>query len=170
MSAEEVAAWALERPEPLAVITGGEPLMQQKAILALARRLSAGGKRVEIETNGTYPPVQELVEAGVHFNVSAKLGNSGMAADQRIRDDVLRAFAAAPQRVFKFVVCSPEDLAEIDDLVARLGLDRVWVMPEGTTARAINDGMRALIPHLADRNYRLGDRLHVRLWGDERGR
>ncbi|MEE1823894.1 hypothetical protein PUR61_17090 [Streptomyces sp. BE20] len=81
-----------------------------------------------------------------------------------------KAFAAAPHRTFKFVVCSPEDLAEIDDLVARLGLDRVWVMPEGTTERALDDGMRALVPHLARRGYRLGTRLHVHLWGDERGR
>ncbi|MEE1820962.1 7-carboxy-7-deazaguanine synthase QueE [Streptomyces sp. BE20] len=90
MSVEEVADWALERPERLAVITGGEPLMQQKAIVALAWRLSAGGKRVEIETNGTYPPCRELVDAGVHFNVSPKLGNSGMPAGRRIRDDVLK--------------------------------------------------------------------------------
>ena len=46
----------LTYPEPLAVLTGGEPLMQQRALIPLARALAGIGKRVEIETNGTYPP------------------------------------------------------------------------------------------------------------------
>ncbi|MEV0536767.1 7-carboxy-7-deazaguanine synthase QueE [Kitasatospora sp. NPDC050463] len=170
MSVAEVAAWALARPEPLAVVTGGEPLMQQRALVPLVRTLIAGGKRVEIETNGTYRPYDELVATGVHFNVSPKLGNSGMAADRRIRDDVLRAFSAAPQRAFKFVVCSPTDLDEIDGLVERLALDQVWVMPEGTTAQVVTTGMKALVPALGSRGYRLGTRLHTLMWGDERGR
>ncbi|MDQ2877211.1 MAG: hypothetical protein M3Y33_21340 [Actinomycetota bacterium] len=55
-SVAELAAWAAARPEPLTVLTGGEPLMQQRALIPLARALVGLGKRVEIETNGTYPP------------------------------------------------------------------------------------------------------------------
>ncbi|MEU2874033.1 hypothetical protein ABZ769_33370 [Streptomyces olivoreticuli] len=62
------------------------------------------------------------------------------------------------------------DLEEIDALVARHGLNPVWVMPEGTTANAVIEGMRALSPEVAARGYRLATRLHVLMWGNERGR
>ena len=51
--------------------------MQQRALIPLARALAEMGKRVEIETNGTYPPAAELTCLGVHFNVSPKLANAG---------------------------------------------------------------------------------------------
>ncbi|MGI5337682.1 7-carboxy-7-deazaguanine synthase QueE [Streptomyces sp. CA-181903] len=166
----DLLAWALPRPEELMVISGGEPLMQQHAMLPLVQALTDSGKQVEIETNGTYVPSKALIEAGAHFNVSPKLANSGMPLAKRIRSRALEAFAAAPRRTFKFVACEVGDLDEIDDLVARYGLNPVWVMPEGTTADAVIEGMRALVPGVAVRGYRLATRLHVLMWGDERGR
>jgi organic radical activating enzyme len=169
-SVVELAAWAAARPELLTVLTGGEPLMQQRALVPLARALVGLGKRVEIETNGTYAPAAELTCLGVHYNVSPKLANVGMPTSRAIRPDALAAFAATPNRVFKFVVCDPSDLDQVDALVAGYGLTEVWVMPEGTTPRAVIDGMRALVPAVAGRGYRISPRLHVVLWGDERGR
>ena len=43
-------------------------------------------------------------------------------------------------------------------------------MPEGTTPREVIDGMRDLVPAVAGRGYRISPRLHVLMWGDERGR
>lgn len=169
-SVAELAAWAAARPEPLTVLTGGEPLMQQRALIPLARALAGLGKRVEIETNGTYAPAAELTCLGVYFNVSPKLANAGMPASRSIRPDALAAFAATPNRVFKFVVCDPSDLDQVDALVAGYGLTEVWVMPEGTTPRAVIDGMRTLVPAVVERGYRISPRLHVVMWGDERGR
>jgi organic radical activating enzyme len=166
----ELAAWAKTRPEPLAVLTGGEPLMQQRALIPLARALVGLGKRVEIETNGTYAPAAEMTCLGVHFNVSPKLDNAGMPASRAIRPDALAAFAATQNRVFKFVVGDPSDLDQVDALVAGYGLTEVWVMPEGTTPHAVIDEMRTLVPAVAERGYRISPRLHVVLWGDERGR
>lgn len=170
VSVDELEAWALTRPEEIFVVSGGEPLLQQRALVPLILRLRAAGRQVEVETNGTYLPSQELLDAGVHFNVSPKLANSSMPERQRIRPAVLAAFAAAPSKVFKFVACGPQDLTEIDELVERFGLAPVVVMPEGTTQAAILQGMRALAPDIVSRGYRLGTRLHVLLWGDERGR
>jgi organic radical activating enzyme len=169
-SVAELAAWAAARPEPLTVLTGGEPLMQQRALIPLARALAGLGKRVEIETNGTYAPAADLTGLGVHFNVSPKLANAGMPASRTIRPDALAAFAATPNRVFKFVVCDLSDLDQVDALVAGYGLTEVWVMPEGTTPRAVIDGMRTLVPAVVGRGYRISPRLHVVMWGDERGR
>lgn len=169
-SVAELAAWAAGRPEPLAVLTGGEPLMQQRALIPLARALAEMGKRVEIETNGTYAPAAELTCLGVHFNVSPKLPNAGMPPSRTIRPDALAAFAAAPNRVFKFVVRDPSDLSQVDALVTAYGLTGVWVMPEGTTPSKVINGMRDLVPVVARRGYRISPRLHVLMWGDERGR
>lgn len=169
-SVADLAAWAAGRTEPLVVLTGGEPLMQQLALVPLVRALVALGKCVEIETNGTYLPKPELTSLGVHFNVSLKLANAGMPASRTIRPDALAAYAAAAHRAFKFVICDLSDLDEVDAMVDRFGLTEVWVMPEGITPRAIVDGMRALVPAVVERGYRISPRLHVLMWGDERGR
>lgn len=165
----ELGAWAAARPEPLAVLTGGEPLMQQHALVPLARTLADLGKRVEIETNGTYSPTDELACLGVHFNVSPKL-NAGMPLSRTIRPSAMEAFANTPRRIFKFVVCGPSDLDQVDELVTEFGLTEVWVMPEGVTPRSVIDGMKALVPAVVGRGYRISPRLHVLMWGDERGR
>lgn len=166
----DLASWAAVRSEPLVVLTGGEPLMQQLALIPLVRALVDIGKRVEIETNGTYLPKPELTSLGVHFNVSLKLANAGMPASRTIHLDALAAYVDAPHRAFKFVICDLSDLDEVDAMVARHGLTEVWVMPEGITPRAIVDGMRALVPAVVERGYRISPRLHVLMWGDERGR
>ncbi len=49
----EIAAWVEERSVPLVVITGGEPLIQRRAVEALCDAIHAD---VEIETNGTLEP------------------------------------------------------------------------------------------------------------------
>ena len=166
---DDLAAWALGRPEELIVVTGGEPLLQP-AVVPLVERLRRGGKRVEIETNGTVAPSVGLVQTCPDFNVSPKLGNSGVAVERRIVPDALRAFADSGLARFKFVVRHLDDLAEIEALEREFGLSPIWVMPEGTTQAAVLEGMRALVDASAARGWRLGSRMHVLLWGDERGR
>jgi len=62
------------------------------------------------------------------------------------------------------------DLDEIAGLREAYGLDPVWVMPEGTTSAAVLDGMRLLADEVIARGWHLTPRLHVLLWGDQRGR
>ena len=58
-------------PEPLIVITGGEPFRQD--ITALCKRLITAGHKVQIETNGTLPPSRGL-PAAVMVVCSPKTG------------------------------------------------------------------------------------------------
>ncbi|MFJ2744792.1 7-carboxy-7-deazaguanine synthase QueE [Streptomyces sp. NPDC087440] len=171
-SVDTLLAWALAQPENLVVLTGGEPLLQMPSLTALVKGLRAAGREVEIETNGTIAPTAELVAAGPHFNVSPKLSGFGatMSETRRLRPDVLRAFAASGLARFKFVVSAPAELAEIAALEEAYGLSHITVMPEGTTAEKVLAGMRSLEEPVRARGYRLGTRLHVLLWGDERGR
>jgi organic radical activating enzyme len=168
-SPDDLAAWVTAQPGNLVVITGGEPLIQQQALLPLAKQLAATGRRIEIETNGTIAPSAELAELVASFNVSPKLSGSGVAEDKRIIPYALCTLAASGKAIFKFVVCGPSELAEITELEAAYHLAPVWVMPEGTTATAVIAGMQALAERALAQGWNLSSRLHVLLWGDQRG-
>jgi 7-carboxy-7-deazaguanine synthase len=72
----------------------------------------------------------------------------------------------------KFVVSAPEDLPEIVTMLEDLGADRqkVVLMPEGTTPQVVQERGRWLAEIAKKELFRLSPRLHVDLWGDERGR
>ncbi|MEV4477992.1 7-carboxy-7-deazaguanine synthase QueE [Nonomuraea sp. NPDC049504] len=165
----EVVEWATGDAPGLVVITGGEPLLQQPALLALAQQLSAAGKRIEIETNATIAPVPELL-AVAWLNASPKLANSGMAARRRVVGPVLQRLAGSGRVIFKFVACDRADLAEIDALVRQYALAPVWVMPEGTTSEVVLGRARDLAEQVLARGWNLSLRTHIVLWGDVRGR
>ena len=166
----DVLAWALSSPVELAVITGGEPLIQQQPLIPLVQGLLAAGKRVEFETNGTLVPDSALMVDGVRFNVSPKLANSGIAKDKRIVEPALDAFARSGRAVFKFVTRNADELDEIQELVSAFDMDPVYVMPEGTTAEGLIETTRALADDVAARRWRLTSRLHVVAFADTRGR
>ncbi len=150
------------------VVTGGEPLLQQRQLPPLLAGAKDRGWRVEVETNGTVEPAlgDGLVD---QFNVSPKLSNSGVALHRRYRPDVLRSFLATGSAVFKFVVTAPEDLAEVDAMVAECGLAPVWIMPEGTDAATVLARTRQVADAVLERRWNLTTRLHVLVWGDRRG-
>ena len=166
---DEARAWAVGTGAGLAVITGGEPLAQRRAVTGLAITLAAAGLRVEVETSGTVVPARELCGAVSMFSVSPKLANSGVPLERRIRPEALAAFAACGKAVFKFVACGTGDLDEAGNLAARFGLAPVWIMPEGTTAagagRDAGAGRRG-----AARGWNLTGRSHVLIWDGARGR
>ena len=150
------------------VVTGGEPLLQQRHLPPLLRAARSRGWTVEVETAGTLTPslADGLVD---RWNVSPKLANSGMDRDRRYRPDVLRALQATGRAVFKFVVTAPDDLDEVDAMVAECGLGPVWVMPEGTDAATVLARLQELAPHVVARRWSLTPRLHILVWGDRRG-
>ncbi|MFF4169047.1 7-carboxy-7-deazaguanine synthase QueE [Streptomyces sp. NPDC001744] len=169
-SVPDLLAWALQSPVELVVITGGEPLIQQRNLVPLVRRLLEAGRRVEFETNGTFMPDPALLVDGVRFNVSPKLASFGMDEAKSIVPSVLRAFAASERAAFKFVASSVADIDRIAELVDRHGLAPVWVMPEGTTAEAITATARELADAVAARHWYFTTRLHVLAFADARGR
>jgi 7-carboxy-7-deazaguanine synthase len=154
------------------VLTGGEPLMQQDALSELVALLDESDHRLEIETNGTYIPRPELSVCIDQWNVSPKLSNSGMAIEERQIDDSLRWFAAEENTRFKFVVAEREDLEEVEGIVRkyRIKTDHVMLMPEATTTEKLASRSSWLVEACIQRGYRFGTRLHILLWGDERGK
>jgi 7-carboxy-7-deazaguanine synthase len=170
MAVADVASWAVGQDTDLVVVTGGEPLVQQRRLGGLVTQLAAAGRRVEVETNGTIAPDDHLIASISTFNVSPKLSGSGVPAHRRLRPMALQAFRDCGKAVFKFVITGPADIQELAELQADLSLDPVWVMPEGTTESAVLAGMRELAEPALAHGWNLSPRLHVLLWGDERGR
>ena len=123
---------------PRVVITGGEPLLQETAFLAMIREIHSERPApvIEVETNATRIPSPEFAAAVDQFNASPKLSNSGMDEALRLQPAALAWFAASPKAWFKFVVATPADLTEIQDLRERFGIPagRILLMPE---ARAL---------------------------------
>ncbi|HSD87232.1 MAG TPA: hypothetical protein VLB44_06945 [Kofleriaceae bacterium] len=154
------------------VITGGEPLLQQPALVELGTKLCAAGFRIEVETNGTIEPQPDLAALVTQWNVSPKLENSGNKRSARLRTGPMTWFAGAPNAFFKFVVAADTDLDEVETLCKTFGIprERVVVMPEGTAPATISERSTWLVEEARRRGMRFGTRLHVLLWGAERGR
>ena len=154
---------------PLVVVTGGEPLLQQSHLAVFLSELHPSHD-VEIETAGTLAPSDDLVSLVTRFNVSPKLSNSGMPVERRYKPDVLRALQATHKAAFKFVVSDEQSLVEVAAIVDECRLHDVWVMPEGVTPDGVTARSRELAEAVLARGWNLTTRLHVLLWGDERGR
>lgn len=154
------------------VFTGGEPLLQQDDLVLLATQLRAHGFRFEVETNGTVSPTEAFAACVDQWNVSPKLASSGNADRARRRLPALQWFAARPNAQLKFVITSDADVAEVRELVEALSVprERVILSPEGTDATTLSERSRWLADRCRSHGYRLGSRLHVFLWGSERGR
>ena len=168
-STDDVAAEMLGLAVPLVVVTGGEPMVQQRHLAPLLRALRDAGIEVEIETAGIIAPLPETTELVSRFNVSPKLANSGNPIDRRYKPDALRALQATGKAVFKFVAAAPDELDEVATIVEACGLTNIWIMPEGTDAATVTARAQELADAVLARGWNLTTRLHVLLWGDRRG-
>lgn len=153
----------------LIVISGGEPLSQQRRLIPVVGELARRGMELEVETNGTRVPHAGLVEAGVRFNVSPKLAHSGVSAAKRIVEGPLAALAALPTSTFKFVCRNSADLDEVRALVDRFGFKSVWIMPEGQDQETVERHMSRIANAAVERGWNITTRLHIAIWGQRRG-
>lgn len=151
------------------VVTGGEPALQSKGLLPITRMASRAGWRVEVETSGAVD-LGELADAVDLVTVSPKMTSSAMPTETRLNMEVLTFLATRSNVAWKFVIDDTRDLDEAEGLVTDLGLTEVILMPQATTADAVLEKLRWLVPHAILRGYRVTPRLHMLLWGDERGR
>jgi 7-carboxy-7-deazaguanine synthase len=175
---DEVLASVRSHSATHVVLTGGEPMIFPDSV-ELTRRLKETGVHVTVETAGTvYQPV-----ACDLMSISPKLANStpreregGRWAAQhdrlRYQPEVLRQLMSEYPYQLKFVVTAPEDMAEIEKMVEETGADRnrVVLMPEGVDARTICERALWLVDLCKRERFRYSPRLHVDLWGNERGR
>ena len=158
------------------VITGGEPFIQTVELMELCQALDKQGHHITIETNATL-----FAEVAAHLiSMSPKLRNSNPPADNRycarherdrIQPAVIRQFLDAYPCQVKFVVDTPDDLAEIQSLQSEIGIpsETIMLMPQGKTADVLNQKQEWLVELCKDNGYRYSPRVHVDIWGEKRG-
>jgi len=155
------------------VVTGGEPMIAPQMV-ELTSLLRQKNLHITIETAGSvYAPV-----ACDLMSISPKLANStpaGPWAAQherlRLQPEVLRRLTSSYRHQLKFVVSSPDDLAEIQSLQRELGApsSNIILMPEGTSRDVVRERAAWLAEICKTTGYRLSPRLHIDIWGDKRG-
>ena len=159
------------------VVTGGEPMIQPEIVL-LTQRLKDFGLHITVETAGT---VYQAVTCDL-MSISPKLKNStptrregGKWAAQhdrlRYQPEVLKQLMAEFEYQLKFVVSEPADLVEIEGILRDIDADRgkVILMPEGISPEAIYEKSKWLVEICKQEKFRYGPRLHIDLFGNQRG-
>lgn len=175
MSVDDVA-WALQTMRRdssginRVIVSGGEPLLQQAALTELCARLVKDDFIIEVETNGTIIPAQALSTC-VAFNCSPKLSHSGNVRKLRYNEKALYAIKTGGPAIFKFVVSTEDDITEVKDIIAANALpsDAIYLMPLGHTPELQRETELEVVELCKKYGYSYSPRLHIALWGNQRG-
>jgi len=161
----------LDDPCEAVVISGGEPLLQQRKLLNLVGGLKKKNYWVEIETNGTIVPERVLLDLVDQVNCSPKLSNSGDSRRRRIKSEALKVLSESSKVYFKFVIGSLHDIDEVLEYVETFKIkpSHVYLMPLGKTREELQ--ATSSMARLLAREYSFiySSRLHVELYGTKRG-
>lgn len=153
------------------VITGGEPLLQQKALTQLLSDKSLKDMEIEFETNGStplLPAFKKLMDKRIiNFNVSPKLADSGNKPHQ---------VHIYPKAILKFVYVNKKSEQLIDDFLAGRNFSfkhknsqvPVYIMPEGISVKAMRQKYQNILRYCKRRGFIFTPRLHIYLFGNKR--
>ena len=165
------------------VFTGGEPLLNQDAIIEIIKGLkpqfSPRHGQVnydfwwfQIETNGTQDPTkicQAITESLVQFNISPKLGsfNKEAASVPLFEHWYIRNHSF----IVKPVVSSEEDMVEVKAIQERLKAhnSQIYLMAEGANREGQEARMETVLNLAIKYGYNFTPRLHVLIWNQKRG-
>ena len=153
------------------VITGGEPLLQQDDLADLLSFLKPDFY-VEIETNCTILPNKMLTDLVDQWNVSPKTKNSGNPLELYENDECYYFFANQENCFFKYVVENESDIPEIKKFVAKYNIpeNRVQLMTQASTKEEISAREKSISELAKANNFLFSPRLHVAMWGAQRGK
>ena len=157
------------------VITGGEPLLQQKNLIPLLKNSFLKDFQIEFETNGSIPLLKEFQQFiqkqnqsfnkkfGIPkftFNISPKLKDSGNKAYKVI---------IYPNSVLKFVYVNKNSEKLIDKFLAGHKIaPKIFIMPEGTTVAAFEAKNKDVLNYCLKKGFIYTPRLHIYLFGNKR--
>ena len=155
------------------IITGGEPMLHQKAIEQFICWYSDTHHFlpvIEIETNGTIMPSQYLLSFVKYWNCSPKLPSSGEPIERCLKGAVLERLSMEDNAIFKFVICTEEDLHDIRKYyLSRIDEEKIWLMPAGASKEEL-EVTRQLTADIAKNEFwRYSERLHIDIWDQKTG-
>ena len=178
-SVEQILQRVCEFPAKHVVVTGGEPMIMSY-IAPLCDALHTAGLHITIETAATvfHPVKMDLASLSPKLSNSTPSDREGgkyaaMHDKLRINVPVIQEFIdTSPEFQLKFVVSCESDLIEITALLDRL---RHWspadilLMPEGIDALTLHSRSAWISDVCKQTGYRFCPRLHVMLYGNQRG-
>ncbi len=160
------------------VLTGGEPLIyaSEPVFVEFLEALHADGHRITFETNGSlnvdfeqYPIYKESV-----FALSVKLSNSNEPFGKRVKGEIISSIALnAKEAFFKFSIDADSITAGLEDeileIISYAPKTGVYCMPLGGTKEEVEANTQPLIEFCKSKGYNFSDRLHIRIWDQNRG-
>ena len=171
MTIEEIKEQLMDLEIKHLVITGGEPLLQQDDLADLLSFLKPDFY-VEIETNCTILPNKMLTDLVDQWNVSPKTENSGNPLELYENDECYYFFANQENCFFKYVVENESDIPEIKKFVTKYNIpeNRVQLMTQASTKEEISAREKSISELAKANNFLFSPRLHVAMWGAQRGK
>lgn len=177
-SAEELKETIKKSPSKHIIFTGGEPSLYR------LDKIWVADKKFHVETNGMVIPYESInitlqdgtritreamnpmITDTFHWVVSPKLSNSRQWFD----DKKFLFWLDKGFCIFKFIIKSTLDLNEVEALVNKYNIDknRVYVGLEGFTLQS--QLQPALVDEIVKKGFNFSPRLHIMLWGAERGK
>jgi len=171
MTLEEIKERILDLEIKHLVITGGEPLLQQDDLADLLSFLKPDFY-VEIETNCTILPNKMLTDLVDQWNVSPKTQNSGNPLELYENNECYYFFANQQNCFFKYVVENESDIPEIKKFVTKYNIpeNHVQLMTQASTKEEISAREKSISELAKANNFLFSPRLHVAMWGAQRGK
>lgn len=160
------------------VLTGGEPLIyaDHELFVSFLEYLHQNNHRVTFETNASmkidfekFPIYKEFIYA-----LSIKLSNSGEKREKRVVGEIFSNIAKnSKECFFKFTLDEKSLLSsienEIDEIIKIMPNVRVYCMPLGGSAKEVEKNAATVIEFCKKRGFYYSDRLHIRIWDQNKG-
>lgn len=161
------------------ILTGGEPMVQQDNLVDLLDYVEEQGHDpfVEVETNGSIYPDEEMREHVNQYNLSPKLTNAGMKKEFVYHPENMRRFnqlneVPGKNADWKFVVNSTDDWQEIqEDYLDEFDIDNdnVYLMPAGQNDEDLGYSRADVAELVKEHDVNYTDRDQVVIWGEVTG-
>ncbi|MCF6339491.1 MAG: 7-carboxy-7-deazaguanine synthase QueE [Sulfurimonas sp.] len=160
------------------VLTGGEPLIyaNEPLFIDFIESLHKKGHKITFETNGSLAVDFEKYQIYKKciFALSVKLSNSDEPLNKRVRGDIIYSIATnAAEAFFKFSI-DTESInlglqEEIDEIIIHAPKTKVYCMPLGGSKEEVESNTEPLIEFCKAKGYNFSDRLHIRIWDQNKG-
>jgi 7-carboxy-7-deazaguanine synthase len=153
------------------VITGGEPLLQQSALIEFLTYFR-NKPIIEVETNGSICPTPEFSKLVNQWNISFKLSNSGESQKKRINPSAVEFFKMTKTAIYKFVVYSEHDITEILNqypFIAFIPLHQKFLMPAAACKKDLDSSYPKVVEWCKSHGFSLSQRLHLTIWDQATG-
>jgi len=158
------------------VITGGEPLLywEDEQFQELLYHYITNNYNITIETNGSLDIDLLPWHKNILFSVSVKLSNSSEPLNKRVNIKALTDIVnLSKENYLKFVIAKeflPQAKKEIDHIVSQIPKCDIYIMPLGDTTSKLDKNSLEVVEFTLENGYIYSDRLHIRLWDNQRGK